>query len=293
MHKYLEMSIDFTNTYIKYKDSSPQIREIMCLRTLYPRGFLDLREGDVFAGRLDIDTTYGGELNFPVVFHPKNRSQVGYNCSIEVLEKLAKEYPEYEEKINWMIDFWKKESTLVKIREEAPQDIKDYLFPNRWIGLDKYGYWRRGKPGKPIGAGFISGSFDTRAGGIIVNFDNLLPCGINGLRKKIDEFEKENGKNDFYDAARISIDLICETMEYYRVQAEKLSLTADEEYRTRHKETAQILADLQHRAPRTLKEAIQLALIFTIVSGVDCFGRFDFILSDWKKAIHLCFFSDC
>lgn len=279
MHKYIELSIDLTNTYIQYKDAAPQIREIMCLKALYPRGLKKMRTGDLLAGRCDMNPR-SNYLNFPIVFHPKKERQVAYFCSIPALKSLAAEVPEAAKKIEWMIDFWKKESTFVKIREEAPQEIKEYLF-QQGIGLDDESYMLKIKPGRPKGSGFISGSFDTRAAGIIANFDNLLPLGIPGLYKRIEEFEKTNGKNAFYEAARLGLELVCDTLEYYRIQAEKLAEVADKKYQKRHAETARILADLQKREPRSLKEALQLALIFILLCGLDDFGRLDVYFGDY------------
>lgn len=278
LEKYIDISLKITEEYKKYSDSSPEIREAMCMKAQFPEGLKDLRSDDIFAGSGDID----GVTSFtrlPVAFNPKKESQIAYFASMPQLEALAKEYPARADDIAYLIDFWKNEATFVKIYREAPQDIHDYLFPNG-VKLDKYEYMRTSEK-KPLGSGFISGSFDTRIAGIMPDFKKVLHFGIVGLIAEIERLENLNGKNDFYTAAKLNLELVSDTMEYYKKQAETLIPNATDKQKSELECISSILSALQKRAPKTLREAIQLIIIFTVLTGIDSFGRADAYLGDY------------
>ena len=277
--KYINLSVEFTNTYKKYMDAAPQIREAMCLKSLYPAGFKPLRKNDIFAGRVDVDPA-SSFINLPVVFNPKKESQVAYFCSIPTLLYFAEEYPHRKAEIDEIIEFWKKESTFVKIIDRADDELKDYLLPYM-TGRDEHGYMKKGIGKKPLGSGFISGSFDTRAAGIIADFRKVCRLGIDGLFAEIDRLENKNGKNDFYAAARLNIELVRDTLEHYRAQAEELIKDATGAEKENLEKLEKILKDLQTRAPQTFREAIQFSLMFIIIAGLDNFGRFDVYFGDY------------
>lgn len=277
--KYIDLSIEFTNTYKQYIDASPEIREIMCLKTLYPCGLKNLNENCIFAGMQNMDGLSGFN-NLPVVFNPKKESQIAYFAHIPTLRYYAELHPNRANEIEEIIEFWKKESTFIKIIEEAPEDVKEYLFPYM-MGLDEDGYMRKTKPGKPRGSGFISGSFDTRIAGIMPDFRTILKNGIPGLYSLIDEYENLNGNNDFYTAARLGLELVVDTLEYYRKQVEKIILSANPKNKDRMIELEKILSDLKYQKPQTLKEAMQLVAIFIILTGIDNFGRMDIYFGDF------------
>ncbi|MBE6696629.1 MAG: hypothetical protein E7587_09300 [Ruminococcaceae bacterium] len=277
--KYIDISVEFTDAYKKHSDSDPAIREAMCLKCLYPSGLMDLKETDFFAGNGDVDANVTFS-RLPVTFHPKTQSQIAYYASLPTLRKLAAEYPHRNDEIQELIEFWKKEATFVKIREQAPPELKDYYFPPR-ICTDSDGYMRTGKKGTPLGAGFISGSFDTRIAGIMPDFEHLLKSGIDGLYKEADIYEKENGNKTFYTALRLNLDIIRDTLEHYRKQAKKLSETASSEHCARLCKLEKMLFELQHRPPVTLYEAMQLTVILTVLIGLDNFGRMDVYFGDF------------
>lgn len=285
--KLINISIEFTNTYKRYIDAPVQIREVMCLKSLYPVGLKSLKSDDIFAGNANIDGTSGFN-KLPIVFNPKKESQIGYFMSIPTLKYYETQFPEKAEKIEEMIEFWKKESTFVKILNSGDEEIHNFFFPYR-MGYDEYGYMRKSQ-GKKRGSGFISGSFDTRVAGIMPDFSDILTLGIKGLDEKISEYEKINGSNDFYTACHLAIGLISDTLDYYKNQAEELIKTCDDSDKSELSNIIRILKKLKTKAPDTLREAIQLVIIFTVLTGIDNFGRMDvylgdFLCSDLEKGI--------
>lgn len=262
-----EAAVRFTDTYKKFTGSHPAIREVMCLAELYPRLLPHMEPGDTFAGSLGQRIDY----TLPVVFSPQFEAQIGYTMNVAMLKSMKDEFPEKASQIEEIIDFWKHESTFVKIINEAPEDVRNYLFPFG-IGYDENGYLRKTMNDRPLGSGFISGSFDTRAAGLMPDFDKLMKLGLPGLRSEIGAYSEkislDDPRADFYKAAEKAVDILEDCCEAYRKEAEKLGMS----------ECADIMESLKNRAPETLREGIQLILIFTSVMHVENYGRLDIAL---------------
>lgn len=288
--RYIDLAVNFTNTYKKYTGSHPGIREMMCLKEIYPYCFKKLDPDEIYAGGFDFlkDTQYSC-MEAAVTFGPVKRGQIGYFADIDSLKRFRTEFPHRKQELDELISFWMEESTFVKIRNAAPPHLYKYLFPFG-ESYDSNGYLRGAAYDKngnrlnrtPIkGKGFISGSYDTRVAGLMPDFRRILRRGIVGLYEDADTFEAKNGNKDYYDAVRIALKIATDTLEYYRVQAEELLKTAAPEHTENLKEHCRILKKLQTEAPSTLREAIQLMIIFIIMVGIYNFGRLDVSLGDF------------
>lgn len=270
--KQLEAALRFTETYKKFTGSHPALREVMCIAELYPRLLPPMCEGDSFAGSLGEKA----DNTLPLVFSPQNIAQIGYTMNIWLMNSLAAEFPEHAEELSEIKEFWKHESTFVKIIDEAPEDVRNYLFPCG-TGRDEDGYLRKSVSGRPLGSGFISGSFDTRVAGIMPDFGKLVRLGLPGLRAEIRNFSENlktgDPRADFYRAAEKAVGILEDCCGAYRDEALALGLD----------ECAGVLEAISSRAPRTLREGIQLILIFTSVMHVENYGRLDIALGGLLK----------
>lgn len=264
--KLFNIAQRFTEAYKKHKDAHPAIREVMCLSELYPDGLYPLRESDTFAGTVGFTVAN----NYPVVFSPQIVSQIGYYVNISAVREITAEHPELFEIGEELIEFWKKESTFVKIREEAEPEIRDYYYSKSVnMGLDADGYMRKSSAPVPLGAGFISGSYDTRVGGVVPDFKKLLRLGLSGLRDEV--MARDDGKNDFYRAALIAIDTVKACCAEYANQARALGKT----------QLADALTNIESEPPKTLFEAIQLIIVYISIVHTENHGRLDTILGDY------------
>lgn len=264
--KLIEMAVRFTDTYKEYYNAHPAIREVMCQAASQPECLAPLEPDDTFAGFM----WHRVNNKLPVLFTCEHKAQIGYSMNTNVLRKLQKEHPEYAEVIEDLINFWRKESTFVKIRREAPYEVRNYLFPHG-AKLDSEDYMRTGSDERPLGSGFISGSYDSRVAGLMLDYGKLIRLGIPGLREEIESASQKNPrKADFYKAAQKALDIICDCCRHYRKQAHDLGLSECEE----------ILSVLPNRAPQTLREGIQLILIYTSVTSQTNLGRLDVTLGD-------------
>ena len=135
----IDIATRFTEEYKKYYGAHPAIREARCLSVFYPDALAPLEEGDIFAGTVGFRVWH----SYPLVFSPQLASQIGYYLNTGVLRRIVKEYPECSEAADALMKYWLKESTFVKIREEAPPDIYEYYMPKVMsVTLDQDGYLR-------------------------------------------------------------------------------------------------------------------------------------------------------
>ena len=275
---YIDYSRRFTDVYKKTASLSPALREMALHRVMFPAMLPKLKPSDFFAGGVAEKIS---EDKLPVAFSPQKQGQIGYMMSLTRMKELQKKYPHRAAELEEMIRFWAKEATFVKLRESADEELRRYLFPGT-TGLDEYNYKRRTKRGTKIGTGFISGSYDTRAAGMMPNFPVFLPKGLPGLYERIAEGEATNGKNDFYTAAREGCDLFRDTLLLYEKEAEML---LRRKKNAEHAESLATVRDICHRlqteAPKTLRDAMQLIVITVSLTGVVNYGRLDVALGDF------------
>ena len=66
-----DIAVKFTEVYKENYSAHPAMREVLCLRELYPAGLYPLQPDDTFAGTVGF--TVAG--NYPVVFSPQIASQ--------------------------------------------------------------------------------------------------------------------------------------------------------------------------------------------------------------------------
>ena len=268
MERYIDLSKAFTEAYKKHQAASPALREMAALCALYPMALQPLRKDDLFAGRMGKkgDKRSRASQILPVDFGPSKHSQIGYVMDVEKLQALAKQYPHRAQELRELIDFWREESTFVKIYRAAEGELQDYLFPLNYR-LDANGYLRSGPPDHVLGSGFISGSYDTRIAGINLDYGKLLRLGLCGLEEELNRWESQNGPSDFYTAGRQAVELVRRTLAYYEKQAKG--------------EVAICLHRLQQHPPATLREAIQLMILYSLLTHVENFGRMDIYLGDF------------
>lgn len=279
--KYIDIAINATKAYKEYTGEDPAIREVMFQKELYPALLLPIREEDLFAGRI---AEYYGEF-LPVDFNSKSATQIGYKMCPATLKALMQEYPHRKAELEELFEFWKKESTFVKILNESPKEIHDYFFPAN-VGLDENGYLRKtNKKAKKLGSGFISGSFDSRIAGLSANYDKLLRLGVPGLLDEIRKCKAENpGRDDFYRACEISIETLIECLKFYADQAYILSeKQTDKAKKEKFCEMAAALTKLCTEKPESLKEAMQLMLIYAVLMRADSYGRMDVYFGDFLE----------
>ncbi|MEG8989724.1 pyruvate formate lyase family protein [Ignavibacteria bacterium 4148-Me] len=256
--------LKFTETYKKYYNEHPAIREAMCLKAEYPDYFLEIQDNDLFAGRIK-----HGKVGFsPDEWGP---TAFGYYCQFEEIEKDLTENnftQEDKEKIIEMMNFWKNEDTSEKLRRAYPPIMAKYLFSDDWMNTSGIAF--------PL----------YRLTGGTPNFKKLLSLGIPGLYQEIERYkniaEENNGDIKFYEGMKLALNVLVDVCMYYKNQAEeKAKIEINEERKNELHEMANVLYSITIVKPRTFREAIQLFWLYTLVADVRNYGRMDVYLGDF------------
>jgi pyruvate-formate lyase len=252
----------FTETYKKYKDNHG-LREVECMRIQYPIWLRSIEAGDRFAGRGEFDQAIG-------VSPQPNCNKLGYFLNEKAAEELQKNNDltaENQQKLNELIQFWKKEETAYKTREAYPEKMAKVLPSDNWTG----------EPGIAFPLYRMSGTQ--------MNYDKLLQTGIPGLKQEINSYKKRENKGSkayrLYDNMERALELFKEICHYYADMAAKTRQKAKRSQQQELTEMENILRKIAISKPQTLREAIQLSYLYCQFSGSLNFGRIDEYLGDF------------
>src|ERR1035437_1180848 len=253
-----------TETYKKFINEDPAIREAECLKVQYPAFFAEIQPGDLFAGRIK-NTLVG------ITPDEWGSTAFGYYC---VKDKILQELndPSLDEalktKVYDMIKFWDSESTSAKIRASFSDLMKKYLPSDNWMGESGIAF--------PL----------YRLTGGNVDWKKLLEFGIPGLIKQTESkiaIEKAEGRNcSFYIGIKIALQVLNDSCLFYADQAMELRYQTKElNKRIQLERIASTLTALTLSSPKNLREAIQLFWIYSLVGDIRNYGRMDVYLGDF------------
>lgn len=266
-----ETELLITETYKKYKDDDPAIREAKCLKVQYPAFFTKIQSDDLFAGRIK-NTLVG------ITPDEWGSTAFGYYC---VKDKIRQELndPEIDEaaklKVEEMIKFWDSESTSAKLRAAYPDKMKKYLPSDNWM----------------LESGIAFPLYRMTGGN--VDWGKLLELGIPGLinaaESKIESEEASGRSSSFYQGIKLSLNTLIDSCTFYAEQAMELS-SKTEEITEKHRleKISHTLEIITLAAPKNLREAIQLFWIYSLVGDIRNYGRMDvylgnFLVNDLKS----------
>ena len=257
----VDMEIRFTETYIKYRNHHKAIREVECLRVQFPSVLKDIKDEDLFVGRI----AYGS-----VGFSPQFGG-FGYFCDedklIETIEK-GNISSEVRDKVLEILHFWKSETTTKKIEAQYSDKFRNAMPTDKFL--------------KESGIAFPL----YRMAGIYVDYDKLLKIGICGIKAEIESKLDKNIGNaeeiNMYKGMLMTLNLFVEICEYYKKQilkkADEANIASRKEYLI---SLATALEEIKYNKPNTFKEALQLTWLYSIMCGSLEFGRMDEYLGDF------------
>lgn len=248
----LNYALEFTSVYQKYKDKAE--REIECLRVQLPFILAPIREDDLIAGHME--HTYLG-------FSPQHGGIYIYFFHDEWFERELDGVRNYLDanslkQVEEMASFWRSERTRTKL---------DHSFFQHFGTKHPYGYTEPGAT-----------NADGRIAGMVIDLDKLIRLGVPGLRKEI--LAKTVPGNTFFPALLAALDLMTDTMIHYEQEAKELADAAVGVRKKQLLDMAQALHNIQHDAPKTFLEGIQLFWIYVVVSDLLNYGRMDVYLGD-------------
>jgi pyruvate-formate lyase len=257
----LQFALYFTQVYRDNRDRHIALREAECLRAQFPAILSDIREADLFAGRIE----------YPAVGFSPQLGGLGFYCDEEKirreLEKKSLD-PEHMQRVEEMLAFWKQENTTAKVRAAYPAALATALPSDIWTG----------EPGVAFPL--------YRMGGAYVDFDKLVTIGIPGLHAEVSEKRNRalqtGGDIPLFDGMLAVLDVLAEVCRYYAKQAAELVQSTSDSIRKQ--ELLSITAALEAiigGKPQNLREAIQLSWLYTLLCGVLEYGRMDVYLGDF------------
>lgn len=108
------------------------------------------------------------------------------------------------------------------------------------------------------------------------DYDMLLRLGTNGLREKNQKYRQFNpGKDTFYDALLLGLDVLDTLAARYRQLALQTAETAGPDSRERLLRIADAFTNVPMNPPRDFFEACQMFWLAFCFNGIDSPGRFD------------------
>jgi pyruvate-formate lyase len=262
--KDMRFEINFTNTYreAKRRFSHPARIELECLKCQYPAILHQIEDDDLFAGRIEFGAVglgiqhqtggFGYFIDEPrVVYELEHRPGSG----------------KYREDLHDMLVFWRSENTNAKVLQGMPANLKEALPTDDWLGQPL--------PANPI----------LRMAGSYLDFDKLVRIGIPGLeaemRQHLAREQKNGGDVILFQCMLGALELLKEVCLFYKKQAlEKKENEKDPSRSMQYDIMAQVLESITLRKPETMREAIQLVWIYSLLTPQIEFGRMDVYLGD-------------
>ncbi len=281
MKSNFNVEINFTRVYKENINAHPAIREAKCVAEMFPAALSPIENDDLFAGRFicspGVDKIRGdwnpntehitgiGFLGLAAGAGPS----AGYYCHNEIIDHKIDALKPSEDLITELAEikkFWKTETIHYKTRSAYSAEMEEALpFDN----------WSDGKiaanPAHPL----------YRMAGPHWDWDKLMLNGIPGLKKLVSEYREKSEDKKLFDGILMSLDNICDVCKFYAKQAEELAkLTEDKNRKKELLSMKEVLLFITENKPETLRQAMQLMMIYAVVSGAYAFGRMDEYFGD-------------
>ena len=178
----LDLMEQYTKTHQKYSTEDKAIREIECLKVLYPTLFRKVEAGDKIVGRLDF---------LPIGFGSVTSvGGVSHYCVFHKLTEFKQNFsnPEDLKRIDTLYDYWLEHDTkALFINQEVDEVITTRFIDGR----------------APLMA-------TARLSGLMLNYHKLMEYGLDGLKEQMDR-----NANSFMDASYQSIELLQTVIQHY------------------------------------------------------------------------------
>jgi len=246
-------AIRFTDIYKAYTGDIC-IREAKCVEfqlqtILHPIDEKDEIAGRVSHGFVGFSSQYGGLYTY--YFNERPFLDALDQCR-EVLR------PEIVMQAEAVAAFWKLENTAKKVNDAF---------------IARYGF----EPAHDYKTPGLA-NCDVRIAGTNVDFDKLIRLGLDGLDDDIRRMALGKDEPSFYAALHMWIQSLRDACERYRKEAEAMAAGASGEVAARFARMAAVLRNIQHRAPVTFQEGLQLFWMYAVCSDMMNYGRLDDVL---------------
>ncbi|MDR1121899.1 MAG: pyruvate formate lyase family protein [Dysgonamonadaceae bacterium] len=256
LERQLEIMEQYTSTHKTYSKEPKELRELACLRVLYPALFRNIAPADLIAGRIDFLPIGFGSVT--------SEGGVGHYCVFKKLKTFRQRIEKEEDKkrVDLLYDYWLDHDVKTQFGKEVLTDDT--------IGM------------------FIDCEFPliatARLSGMMLDYPKLLSKGISGLRRDIRELQHKQPGNYFYQATLGCLDLFADCASHLQKNAREQMAESDEKRKKELEKICDGLEKIKTDKPETFHEAMQLCWLFALLSGVINYGRLDDYLGPYLVA---------
>ena len=246
----LEIMEEYTSAHRNNLDKDKAVREVACLKTIFPRLFRSIESDDLIAGRLDF---------LPIGFGSVTSiGGVGHYCVFHKLRAFKENLKTDEEKarVDALYDYWQDHD----VKSIYCQDVLNEDTTGRFIDC-KYPFMAT-----------------ARLSGMMLDYSKLMRLGIPGLEELILSYPQNEFMKASYDCIQILKDVICRQIELVE------KAYTDDQKRNKQLDlmTSDLIYLLSHK-PATFHQALQLFWLYALVAGCINYGRMDIVLGPYLK----------
>lgn len=240
---------EYTKTHQKYLGEDKAVRELACLRVLFPKLFRHDEPQDLISGRLDF---------LPIGFGSVTSiGGVGHYCVFHKLIEFQEGLEDFEKaRVDKLYNYWLKHDTKA-------------IFCETQVNESTVGRFIDGR--YPLMA-------TARLSGLMLDYNKLMNNGIEGLKNLT---VKSN--NSFMKSSYDALVLFQEVVETQIKKLEAELVLVDGQ---RKKDVQRMVESLNHikiKPPETFHQALQLFWLYALVAGVINYGRMDEVLGTFLK----------
>ncbi len=253
LSQQLQIMEQYTSTHRLHAGSSKEVRELECLKVLYPKLFRTIEDADLIAGRIDF---------LPIGFGcVTSLGGVGHYCVFNKLRELQRQLDSQQEKdrVDQLYNYW------------LENDVKT-IYCNEVLTDDTIGR-------------FIDCDYaliaTARLSGMMLDYPKLFDYGIDGLRDLVNENLKADPKNEFLQASLGSLSLFSFCADSLREILSAQCASASPERRAQLELMIASLLHVAHKKPETFHQALQLFWLYALLAGVINYGRLDDFLGPY------------
>lgn len=256
LQEQLEIMEEYTSVHKQNEHAPKEVREVECLKVLYPRMFRTVEDDDQIAGRLDF---------LPIGFGcVTSLGGVGHYCVFNKLREFQN-----------------------KLTDESEKKRVDALY-DYWLDHDlKTDYCRKVLTEDTVGR-FIDCEYPliatARLSGMMLDYPKLLNRGIGGLKEDIRNKISRDPANPFYQGALACLDLYAQSAQYLCEMVERQMKTSSIPRKKELEVMRRSLKKIQSEKPETFHEALQAVWLYALLSGVINYGRLDDYLGPYLAA---------
>lgn len=252
---FYEYIREFTKVYKECEKESAAVREARCVEVMSRYMFLPAESEDTVAGRLKILPV--GFSNEPLL----GRSVGFFYDEARALEALEAEGADAakRQEVCGLLEYWKTQETRKLLRDRYPEDIAQ--------AMPQDIYWEHSQAAFPL----------YRVVGAYLDYDKLLRLGLGGMKQETrrlqDKAAQEGRDVLFYEACGMALDTLSQVCRQYERQLRRQG----------REDMARVMEKIAWEPPVSFREALQLAWLYSLISGVLNYGRMDDYLGDYLE----------